>query len=117
MIFRNDSADNCLCARQRFLWYLSCAVLLLIFCLQTCAALRVESATVDETIHFTRGYLYLALGDLHFKIGHPILANALNALPVWALPISTSHSIIPRGRQVGRCGVIISSGVRATTYV
>ncbi len=67
------------------LWFFACAALLLIFCLQTCAALGVESATVDETIHFTRGYLYLALGDLHFKIGHPILANTLNALPVWAL--------------------------------
>lgn len=76
---------NWLLSHQRTLWYLFCTALLLAFCLQTCAALRVESATVDETIHFTRGYLYLALGDLHFKIGHPILANALNALPVWAL--------------------------------
>jgi len=67
------------------LWPLTCAALLLVFCFQTGTALRVESATVDETIHFTRGYLYLALGDLHFKIGHPILVNALNALPVWAL--------------------------------
>jgi 4-amino-4-deoxy-L-arabinose transferase-like glycosyltransferase len=77
--------DNWIRGHQKLLWHLACVVLLLIFCLQTCAALRVESATVDETISFTRGYLYLAHGDLHFKHGHPILGMAINALPVWAL--------------------------------
>jgi len=62
------------------------AVLLLWgFFAQTVTSMVVESPTVDEQAHLMRGYVYLELGDLRFKIGHPILANALNALPLWAL--------------------------------
>ena len=62
------------------------AVLLLwAFFAQAVTSMVVESPTVDEQAHLMRGYVYLELGDLRFKIGHPILANALNALPLWAL--------------------------------
>jgi hypothetical protein len=62
------------------------AVLLLwAFFAQAVTSMVVESPTVDEQAHLMRGYVYLASGDLRFKIGHPILANALNAFPLWAL--------------------------------
>jgi hypothetical protein len=62
------------------------AVLLLwIFFAQAATSMVAESPTVDEQAHLMRGYVYLELGDLRFKIGHPILANALSAVPLWAL--------------------------------
>jgi len=60
-------------------------LLMLAFFGQAVMSMVVKSPTVDEQAHLTRGYLYLAQGNVPFKIGHPILANTLNALPVWAL--------------------------------
>jgi len=72
--------------KRRCYWPNLLAVLLLwAFFAQAVTSLAVESPTVDEQAHLMRGYVYLELGDLRFKIGHPILANALNALPLWAL--------------------------------
>jgi len=62
------------------------AVLLLWALFAQCVtSMVVKSPTVDEQAHLMRGYVYLELGDLHFKIGHPMLANVLNAFPLWAL--------------------------------
>lgn len=78
------------------------AVLLLwAFFAQCVTSMVVKSPTVDEQIHLTRGYVYLEMGDLRFKIGHPILVNALNAVPVWALAdltIPTDHPSWQNGR-------------------
>jgi hypothetical protein len=72
--------------RARTHWPHLLAVLLLwAFFAQTTTSMAVKSPTVDEQAHLMRGYVYLELGDLRFKIGHPILANALNGFPVWAL--------------------------------
>jgi len=60
-------------------------LLLLAFFAQAVTSMTVKSPTVDEQAHLTRGYIYLEQGSMPFKIGHPIFANALNALPVWAL--------------------------------
>ncbi len=65
---------------------LALAVLLLwAFFAQAVSSMVVQSPTVDEQAHLIRGYLYLKSGDPHFRIGHPILADALSAIPVWAL--------------------------------
>jgi dolichyl-phosphate-mannose--protein O-mannosyl transferase len=61
------------------------ALLLWAFFAQAVTSMVVQSATVDEQAHFVRGYLYLKLGTPVFKIGHPILADALSAVPLWAL--------------------------------
>ena len=72
--------------KTRRYWPNFLAVLLLwAFFAQAVTSLVVESPTVDEQAHLMRGYVYLELDDLRFKIGHPILANALNAFPLWAL--------------------------------
>ena len=47
---------------------------------------RLKSATYDEQGYIARGYAYVKLGDLHIRIGTPILLNALNALPLLSLP-------------------------------
>jgi len=63
----------------------------------------IKSPTVDERVHLTRGYVYLELGDLRFKICHPVLANALNAFPLWALtdlPLSTDDPAWVENRGV-----------------
>jgi hypothetical protein len=72
-------------ARTRRWPYLLVVLLLWAFFAQTTTSMVVKSPTVDEQAHLMRGYVYLELGDLRFKIGHPILANALNAFPIWAL--------------------------------
>jgi hypothetical protein len=65
---------------------LALAVLMLwAFFAQCVTSMVNESPTVDEQAHLMRGYVYLELGDLRFKIGHPVLANAFSAVPVWAL--------------------------------
>jgi 4-amino-4-deoxy-L-arabinose transferase-like glycosyltransferase len=62
------------------------AVLLLwAFFAQTVTGLVAQSPTVDEQAHLMRGYLYLKLGAPVFKIGHPVLADTLAAVPLWAL--------------------------------
>ncbi len=66
-------------------WTLLAALLLWAFFAQAVTSMVVKSPTVDERVQLTRGYVYLELGDLRFTIGHPILAGALNALPLWAL--------------------------------
>jgi hypothetical protein len=72
-------------ARTRRWPYFLAVLLLWAFFAQTTTSMAVKSPTVDEQAHLMRGYVYLELGDLRFKIGHPILANALNAFPLWAL--------------------------------
>jgi hypothetical protein len=84
-------------------WSNLLAILLLwAFFAQMVTSMVVESPTVDEQAHLMRGYVYLERGDLRFKIGHPILANAVNALPLWAL---TDLSLPEAGWQEGRWGL------------
>ena len=64
-------------------WRSLLAILLLwAFFAQAVSSLVVQSATVDEQAHLLRGYLYLKLGTPVFKIGHPILADAISGLPL-----------------------------------
>ena len=66
-------------------WIVPLKILLLLALFgQAVMSMAVKSPTVDEQAHLTRGYLYLELRDIPFKLGHPIFASALNALPVWA---------------------------------
>jgi len=58
--------------------------LLALFAQQVQSA-RQTSVTVDEPIHLTRGYVYLRLHDLRFRLGHPLGMNAWNALPLLLL--------------------------------
>jgi len=61
------------------------AVLLLwAFFAQCVSGMVIQSPTIDEQAYLMRGYVYLATGDAHFKFGHPILADALAAVPVRA---------------------------------
>jgi hypothetical protein len=72
--------------QKRLPWRFIVAVLLLwAFFAQSVASMVVHSPTVDEQAHLMRGYVYLKLGSPIFKIGHPILADTLSALPLWAL--------------------------------
>ncbi len=63
------------------------AVLLmgLVFGLLVSSAVR-KSATVDEQSHLFRGAAYLQEGATHFLLGHPILASAISALPLFTEP-------------------------------
>ncbi|MGD9099921.1 MAG: glycosyltransferase family 39 protein, partial [Anaerolineae bacterium] len=67
-------------------WQYTLAVLLLwAFFAQAVTSMVKKSPTVDEQVHLMRGYVYVKTGELPFQLGHPILANALNALPLLAL--------------------------------
>jgi hypothetical protein len=67
-------------------WQYALAVLLLwVFFAQAVTSMVKKSPTVDEQVHLMRGYVYVKTGELPFQLGHPILANALNALPLLAL--------------------------------
>ena len=69
--------------KRRLDWRNLAAILLLwAFFAQAVTSMVVQSATVDEQAHLLRGYLYLKLGTPVFKIGHPILADALSGLPL-----------------------------------
>jgi hypothetical protein len=69
--------------KRRLGWRSLLAILLMwAFFAQSISSLVVQSATVDEQAHLLRGYLYLKLGTPVFKIGHPILADALSGLPL-----------------------------------
>ncbi|MBN1641401.1 MAG: glycosyltransferase family 39 protein [Anaerolineae bacterium] len=70
--------------KSREIWIAS-LLLCLMFGLQV-TSVRHKSPTYDEPGHITRGYAYVALGDTHIRVGTPILLNALNALPLLALP-------------------------------
>ena len=56
-----------------------------VFGLQVGSA-RLKAPTYDEQGYIARGYAFVKLGDLHIRIGTPIGLNALNALPLLALP-------------------------------
>jgi len=60
-------------------------MLALLFGLQVTSAPN-KSPTYDEQGFIARGYAWVKLGDLHIRIGTPILLNALNALPLLGLP-------------------------------
>jgi hypothetical protein len=69
--------------KTRFDWRSLLAVMLLwAFFAQAVTSMAVQSATVDEQAHFMRGYLYLKLGTPVFRIGHPLLADTLAAVPL-----------------------------------
>jgi hypothetical protein len=65
--------------------YIAAALLLLMFGQMVLSAVQ-KAPTYDEQGYIARGYAYDKLGDLHIRIGTPILLNALNALPLLALP-------------------------------
>jgi len=65
--------------------FLAALLLCTTFGLQVMSA-RLKAPTYDEQGYIARGYAWVKLGDLHIRIGTPILLNALNALPLLALP-------------------------------
>ena len=65
--------------------WIATLLLLLCFSLQIGSA-RLKAPTYDEQGYIARGYAFVKLGDLHIRIGTPILLNALNAMPLLALP-------------------------------
>jgi hypothetical protein len=65
--------------------FLAACLLGMLFGLQVMSA-RLKSPTYDEQAYIARGYAFVRLGDLHIRIGTPILLNALNALPLLGLP-------------------------------
>jgi hypothetical protein len=71
-------------SKSKAIW-IATLLLLLCFALQVGSA-RLKAPTYDEQGHIARGYAYVKLGDLHIRIGTPILLNALNALPLLTLP-------------------------------
>ena len=64
---------------------LACLLLLAMFVLQI-GSVGEKAMTYDEGFYITCGYAFVKLGDLHTLVGEPILLNALNALPLLALP-------------------------------
>lgn len=62
------------------------AGLLLVMYSQMVLSAVQKAPTYDEQGFIARGYAFVKLGDLHIRIGTPILLNALNALPLLALP-------------------------------
>jgi hypothetical protein len=56
-------------------------LLLLAFGLMVSSAVQ-KSPTVDEQSHLFRGIAYVKTGATHFLWGHPLLASAVNALPL-----------------------------------
>ena len=63
---------------------LTLLLLLLAFALLVSSATQ-KSPTVDEQGHLFRGVAYVKTGATHFLWGHPLLASALNALPLLSL--------------------------------
>jgi hypothetical protein len=63
---------------------LAALLLGILFSLQVMSA-RLKSPTYDEQGYIARGYAYVKLGDLHIRIGTPILLNALSALPLLSM--------------------------------
>jgi hypothetical protein len=100
-------------------WLPLLAVLLLwAFFAQAVTSMVVQSPTVDEEAYLIRGYLYIRTGDPHFRIGHPILADALSGLPVAALTDLNLPADDPAYAS-NNWGDLpaISSGSRATTLI
>jgi hypothetical protein len=61
------------------------AALLLVFAAQSILAMRLLSATSDETTHLPSGYTYLETGGLRLNPQHPPLVKLLAALPLLIL--------------------------------
>ena len=70
--------------QKKAIW-IATLLLFLCFALQVGSA-RLKAPTYDEQGYIARGYAFVKLGDLHIRIGTPILLNALNALPLLTLP-------------------------------
>jgi hypothetical protein len=71
--------------KSRLSTYIATALLLLMFGQMVLSAVQ-KAPTYDEQGYIARGLAYVKLGDLHIRIGTPILLNALSALPLLALP-------------------------------
>ncbi len=65
--------------------FVATALLAIMFALMITSAVQ-KSPTYDEQVYISRGYAFVKRGDLHILVGEPVLLNALNALPLLALP-------------------------------
>jgi hypothetical protein len=70
--------------KRRQIW-VATFLMFVLFALQVMSA-RLKSPTYDEQVYIARGYAFVKLRDLHILVGEPVLLNALNALPLLALP-------------------------------
>ena len=68
---------------SRWEW-MGLALCLALFLAQVTLSSREKSAAFDEQYHLAAGYAYLKTGDFRLSrtVGHPPLANLLNALPL-----------------------------------
>ena len=63
------------------------AVLLAILAAAQIGSAIQDSATNDEAIHLTSGYVYLTTGEYGMDLSHPPLGRVLAALPLLTLPL------------------------------
>src|ERR1044071_5550848 len=66
----------------RWLYRISLAVILAIFCLQAVLALPRLSATTDEAVHLSSGFSYWKTRDFRMNPEHPPLAKLIAAAPL-----------------------------------
>ena len=74
-------------------------VLLLTFALMVSSAIQ-KSPTVDEQSHLFRGVAYVKTGATQFLWGHPLLASAINALPL----LTVSDLQLPQAEPAWEAG-------------
>ena len=56
------------------------------FAVRLCLTVPGNSVTYDESVHVTRGYAALKYHDLRLNVEHPVLGDAIAALPLLADP-------------------------------
>ncbi|MGD2050773.1 MAG: hypothetical protein PVH03_14830, partial [Chloroflexota bacterium] len=86
---------------RRWEW-LALIVFLALFLAQVIVTSPQKSAAFDEGYHLAAGYAYLKTGDFRLSrtVGHPPLANLLNALPLLLLDeieLPLDHPAWPNG--------------------
>lgn len=96
------------------------ALLLAAAALLAVTSLLGDSATIDEPVHLTAGYVQLKTGDLRMETGHPSLARLWAALPLLAfspaLPDPSSKDFIESAvLEVGRAFLAQPGGARLLT--
>ena len=82
----NQASRSTLPPLRRWEW-LALAACLVFFAAQAALSSPQKSAAFDEEYHLSAGYAYLKSGDYRLSrtVGHPPLANLLNALPLLLL--------------------------------
>lgn len=90
----NPSPEDPLLLRftRRYFVLIASVLFAILFATQLGSALQ-ESATNDEPVHITSGYVYLTTGEYTMDLTHPPLGRILAALPL--LPLHLKHISAP----------------------